>query len=223
MIDNKHAEKRRGWFAGVPHMMPWQAKRRRYPIKRDEQGRSARQRAFALFDQGCTPAGVAAQVEISARTARRYHADWKKRPENYDIRYVLMKMALLDQHVRSRVAQAVASELKLPVRAVLPYLSRPWAAKQLLTGEWRNWAAEERERRERLRVKAATDIIEMHERESVPLEMICATLGDLRARVTQEWDHSSDAPPWPPGHLLDMSRGHAPTSHVQSAPPLEAG
>lgn len=196
--------------------------KRRYPVKRDEQGRSARQRAFVLFDQGCTPAGVAAQVEISARTARRYHADWKKRPHDYPIRYTLMKMALRDQHLRLSMAQAVASDLKLPVRTVLPYLSRPWAAKQLLTGEWRNWAAEERERRERLRLQAATEVIEMYEREGVPLEIICSALGDLRARVPKGGEQPPDAPPWPPGHLLDRSRRFSAMCHVQSAPPLEA-
>jgi hypothetical protein len=50
----------------------------RYSIKRDEYGRSARQRAFNAFDDGKWPAEVAKLVGISQRTARRYFADWKK-------------------------------------------------------------------------------------------------------------------------------------------------
>ena len=56
--------------------------KRKYPIKRNEQGLSARQQCFQLFDQGNLPAGVAPSVKVSKLTARRYFADWKKQPEN---------------------------------------------------------------------------------------------------------------------------------------------
>jgi len=57
-------------------------KGRKYPIKKDEYGRSARKRAFAAFNSGARPADVASEVGISLQTACRYFSDWKKLPKN---------------------------------------------------------------------------------------------------------------------------------------------
>lgn len=66
-------------------------KGRKYPIKRDSYGRSARQRAFAAFENGKTPAEVAVMVPISVRTARRYFADWQKLPHNLELHYRMIR------------------------------------------------------------------------------------------------------------------------------------
>jgi len=73
--------------------IPRLAKKRKHPIKRDDRGRSARQRAFKAFKGGSTPAQVATMVPISVRTARRYYADWKKLPQNLEMRYRILKAA----------------------------------------------------------------------------------------------------------------------------------
>ena len=70
-------------------------KRRKYPIKRNEFGESARRRAFDCFDRGLRPAQVANEVGISPRTACRYFADWKRHRPKLDARY----------HFFQRVAQ----------------------------------------------------------------------------------------------------------------------
>ena len=53
-------------------MRKWQlipkTKERKYPIKRDEYGQSARSRAFAAFDAGKRPAEIYEQIGISKRT-----------------------------------------------------------------------------------------------------------------------------------------------------------
>jgi hypothetical protein len=64
---------------------------RKYPIKRDEYGKSARRRAFDTFDQGLRPAQVALLVNINLPTACRYFADWKKLPQKVEVRYRLAK------------------------------------------------------------------------------------------------------------------------------------
>ena len=66
-------------------------KSRKYPVRKDECGRSARQRAFEAFDDGKNPREVARMVEISVRTAYRYFADWKKFPQNLELHYQMIK------------------------------------------------------------------------------------------------------------------------------------
>jgi AraC-like DNA-binding protein len=69
-------------------------KRRKYPIKRDESGKSARCRAFDAFDRGLRPAQVIREVGISLRTACRYFADWKKHRPRLEPRYRFAKRLL---------------------------------------------------------------------------------------------------------------------------------
>ena len=56
-------------------------KKREYPIKRDESGRSLRSQAFELFDQGYRPSQVYKQqlVAASKTTLFRYYEDWKRK------------------------------------------------------------------------------------------------------------------------------------------------
>ena len=54
-------------------------KRRKYPIKRDQYGRSARQHAFVLFDKKYRPAQIFKQglIPVPIRTLFRYFEGWK--------------------------------------------------------------------------------------------------------------------------------------------------
>jgi len=155
---------------------------RKYPIKRDDEGRSARHRAFDLFDKGLMPAQVAAQVGISARTARRYRADWRKRPTDYRFQYILMKQFLRHANVRHLFATEIAKRLHLPVRFVMRRLSQPWAAKQILTGEWVKWGGEEREKRRWARLQAADMILDMCAEARVSPSQVIAMLRRLKAK-----------------------------------------
>ena len=60
---------------------------RRYPIKRDALGKTARQRAFALFDKGLRPGSVAPMVDVTLATIYTYSKQWKKLPPNRDLEY----------------------------------------------------------------------------------------------------------------------------------------
>lgn len=128
-------------------------KRRKYPIKYDERGQTARSRAFAAFDQGLRPAQAIQEVNISLRTARRYFADWKKRPPKLEERYQLLQyMIRRDPGLRERISQVAAELLGVPQSEILARLQTPWGRKQLLAGRWpagdRTRPAVERQSRE---------------------------------------------------------------------------
>ena len=55
-------------------------KSRKHPIIRDEQGRSARQQSFDLYEQGYRPSQIFEEklIPVPMNTLLRYHEDWKK-------------------------------------------------------------------------------------------------------------------------------------------------
>ena len=67
-------------------------KSRKYPIKYDKYGRSTRQRAFELFDEGWRPAQVARELNMIPRTAYRYFECWKKLPKDLETTYKLWRI-----------------------------------------------------------------------------------------------------------------------------------
>ncbi|MCX6000182.1 MAG: hypothetical protein NTU41_11520 [Chloroflexi bacterium] len=71
-------------FRRVPGL---RRRHRRYPIVRDELGRSGRRRSFALFDDGIKPGEAALRVNINKRTARRYYCQRKKLPQDLATAY----------------------------------------------------------------------------------------------------------------------------------------
>ncbi len=111
-------------------------RRRKYPIKRDKYGRTARQQAFALFDSGKRPAEVAPLVGISTRTARRYFADWKKRREDLEFWYETAKTELRNDSSADLFVKTLADGLGVSEQEVKERLQKPWAIKQLVTGKW---------------------------------------------------------------------------------------
>ena len=160
-------------------------KTRQYPIKRDEDGKSARQRAFRLFQRGMRPASVAPRVGISPRTACRYFESWKRLPKNPEGKHYAMKRILKDPDLRLLIANDVASQLNVSVKWILGRFEKPWAAKQLVTGEWRNWVSEEKkEKRKWRRLQVAGHIMDLYEAEGVPLKQIMAELGKLKAEAS---------------------------------------
>jgi hypothetical protein len=62
-------------------------KSRKYPIKRDGEGRSLRARCFGLFEQGKRPVEVTEELKMKETTVHRYFRDWKKLGPNCKRRY----------------------------------------------------------------------------------------------------------------------------------------
>ena len=98
-------------------------KKRKYPIKKGKYGRSARRRAFQLFDFGRMPDQVYAELDISLRTARRYYADWKKLPGAYSAHYKLAKHLRKNRpDIHYDMVRQVADEFKIPAdETSIPY------------------------------------------------------------------------------------------------------
>ena len=162
--------------------MPRRPKRRKYPIIRDDRGRSARQRAFEAFKGGKKPVEVATMVPISVRTARRYYADWKKLPQNLEMRYRILKAAYRrTSEFSPETIEALSSHLGMTEGEVIERLERPWGLKQLLMGEWPD-RRQERERTEaETRLRAALTLINLMESAGVAPEQILKHLLALGA------------------------------------------
>ena len=163
--------------------MPGLAKKRKHPIKRDDLGRSARQRAFKAFKGGSTPAQVATMVPISVRTARRYYADWKKLPQNLEMRYRILKAAYRrTSEFSPETIEALSSHLGMTEGEVIERLERPWGLKQLLKGDWPD-RRQERERTEaEARLRTALTLINLMESSGVAPEQILKHLLAVRAQ-----------------------------------------
>lgn len=111
--------------------------RRQYPIKRDEYGASARSRCFDQYDHGYTPKDVYESMEISLRTARRYYADWKKRPSHFEVNYRLMKLLLKngDSDV-PKIIEGIGRTFNMTSEEVQERLERTWGLRSLMLKRW---------------------------------------------------------------------------------------
>ena len=120
-------------------MRKWQlipkTKERKYPIKRDEYGQSARSRAFAAFDAGKRPAEIYEQIGISKRTANRYFADWKEYPKELRFRIEGIKQGMKkNSKFSNRIIAILAKYLKLSPEEVEVRLEKPWGLQKLIKG-----------------------------------------------------------------------------------------
>lgn len=105
-------------------------------------GRSRRQQAFMLFDMGMRPADAAPMVGLGKATAFRYFQQWKKLPPLFEVKYKLARWCFrkLDRNERRIIAHALANELGTTEVDISAQLGKPWAMRQIVTGEWRQWS-----------------------------------------------------------------------------------
>lgn len=158
---------RRGFFKRLRN------KGRKYPIKRDQLGRSARCRAFQLFDKGMRPAEVAPRVGVSTKTACRYYQDWKKRTPRLELRYGAWRYMLKNHpDLSEHVIRTLVSELDMPLEEVMLRLERPWGLKQLLLGKWPDYTRERRLNSAESRLQAALLLVHLVEASRIPPEQL---------------------------------------------------
>ena len=83
---------------------------------------------------------------MKATTAYRYFQQWKKLPPDYLLKYELMKKYYrkLDSTERRLIAEWLATSTDTTVAEILTQMRKPWALKQLVTGEWRQWPVRKR-------------------------------------------------------------------------------
>ncbi len=124
---------------------------RKYPVRRDEEGRSLRQQAFRLFDKGFRPAKIYKQKMIAAklRTLFRYFEDWKRDKKRLSYQ-TLRKLMKEIPEFTDDVIKALSEKLKMSIEEVQRRLNRPWGLKQALLGEWPDY----RLRQKQMKVEA---------------------------------------------------------------------
>jgi transposase len=111
--------------------------KREYPIRRDESGKSARRRAFELFDEGLQSAEVAQATGISRRTAYRYCSDWNGQEKNLEMRYRLVRrMYQRSRGFSDEMVKGLSKYFGWSEEEVVARLAKPWAIKQLVMGKW---------------------------------------------------------------------------------------
>ena len=111
-------------------------KRRDYPIKRDESGRSLRRQAFDLFAEGYRPSQIFKQdlVAASMKTLLRYFEDWKKQKHRTS-RSVLRKIIMKNPDSTEKYVQMLADHFEVPSEDIIVRIQKPWGIEQLTRGE----------------------------------------------------------------------------------------
>ena len=113
---------------------PW--KSRKYPIKYDEYGRSARQQAFELFGEGYRPAQIFKEclVPVSMKTLIRYFEDWKKQKHQVSLstfkKYMKESPEFSEKYVKD-----LADYFEVTPEDIIDRIQKPWGIKRLTKGE----------------------------------------------------------------------------------------
>ncbi len=117
----------------------WIWKKREYPIKRDEIGRSLRSQAFDLFDKEYRPSQIYKQqlVAASQKTLFRYYEDWKKKKGSTQYR-ILREINKKNPDITQKIVTALSEQLEMPVEEVIKRMGKPWGLIQFLRGQWPN-------------------------------------------------------------------------------------
>ena len=135
---------------------------RKHPIKRDDSGRSARQRAFALFEEGLRPAEVARITRTSPRTMFRYFQDYKTSHSRLPYR-VLRQWVRANPEFSEQVIAMLGNTLGMSKEEVADRARRPWGLLQGLRGEWPNYQLENQRNQVENRLLAALELLKFCE------------------------------------------------------------
>jgi hypothetical protein len=111
-------------------------KRRKYPVKVDEKGRSARTRCFEMFAEKVPLDEIAEKVGVKVDTVRRYHQQWKKDPD-LERRYTYVK-SLFKKTTPDREynIELFARAWGIPKEQLETILSQPHGLRRLMTGKF---------------------------------------------------------------------------------------
>jgi hypothetical protein len=119
----------------TPFKLFGQKKKRKYPIKRDEEGWSLRARCFGRFEQGQRPAEVAEELKMELPTVCRYFRDWQRLGPGFDKKYAFVK-GLFQKTApdRDKNIEQYARLLRISKEQFEEMLSRPHGLKSFLAG-----------------------------------------------------------------------------------------
>jgi hypothetical protein len=110
-------------------------------LKQAKYRASTRQWTFDYFDAGMRPVYVARTLHIDQATAFRYFEQWKKLPPFFKYKYKVAKQCFrkLGYRNRKKIARILAKELGTSVKEVSVHMQKPWAVRQIVSGQWRQW------------------------------------------------------------------------------------
>jgi hypothetical protein len=135
--------------------------KRKYPILRNDRGKTARSRCFEDFDNGDRPAKVAKKEGISQKTAYQYHWQWKKLPKHLNYKYLLVKNRLKSNpKLRENIISKLSIQLSKPEYKIRLWLESPWGIKQLVSGKWGEMLKREKQIEKSRSFKAAMLIVD---------------------------------------------------------------
>ena len=140
----------------------WLFRRRRYPLKKDENGRSARQRAFDLFGKGQRPAQVSKIIPISLRTTVRYYEDFKK--IRHKVPYSTIRKWIKESpEFSDKVIAILATSLEMTPEEVIIRMQKPWGLHQAMLGEWPDYRLDKQRTEIEDRLLAALEVVKFAE------------------------------------------------------------
>lgn len=155
--------------------------KRQYPILRDESGRTLRQRAFALFDNGHKYREVTTMLPITLKTARRYYFAWKREGPNLGSTVRATKVAMkANPDLKRQMAEAIAEELHCPVADILAEMEQPWGYRRAAMGYWGDKIAAEHRRTRLGTVRAAARIVYLTVDSGVSIDDVLKALAGLK-------------------------------------------
>ena len=161
-------------------------------------GYSLRQKAFALFFIGERPAEVAIMLNMKKTTCYRYFQQWKTGAGSDFIRYEAARdlwTGLSEKDV-NMIIDLVSDELVTSNEVVLERMQKPWALKQLITGEWRNWKLPIQEKRKPSRLSEWVGQILNRRSEEVELLLELILCQEEYTYLDEEEDEDIDEDIW---------------------------
>ena len=173
---------------------------RRYPIQRDEDGQSLRQRCFTLFKRGKKADEVAVILRMKLSTARRYYSEWNRCPPSREGTYKSIKQGLKKSgDLSPNIVGMIGKSLGIPEWEVLSMISRPYGLKQLIMGDLVQQKKKKSYNSQEERLEAALSLVVLHEKLGIPMDWIVKEVKKLtqRARkykekMTNDTDKSMD-------------------------------
>lgn len=130
-------------------------KRRKYPVKVDEEGRSARSRCFEMFAEKAPLHEIAEKAGVKVDTVRRYHQQWKKDPR-FERRYDYVK-SLFNKisPERDKNIEMFANAWGFSKEQLELILSQPHGLRRLMTRKIQSPAHAEADRKRHLALALA--------------------------------------------------------------------
>jgi hypothetical protein len=157
---------------------------RKYPIQKDEQGRSLRKRCFTLFQEGKKPREVAILLDMKLDTVNRYYSEWNQCPPGLEVTYRLLEKELkTKKELSPEIISMISTNRGIPKWEVVQMLSRPNGLKRLIKGDLFNQYKERIFNAQEQRLEAALGLVVLHEKYGMSLDWIQKEIKKMTQRA----------------------------------------